>query len=131
MDDMKFAEIMQRERERLGREREEILKQQQDLENEINEINRELAAVDAYQAVKTGKAATRTRQPRAAGRSGASITHSLPCPALSQSQEPGGTPWYKLSGSNRTVSAAAKSLSGWVSKGINLPRSRCRMPSRR
>ena len=76
MDDMRFADVMQRERERLGREREEILKQQKELENQLNEINRELAAVDAYQAVKTGKATTPTRQPRAAGRSGASITQS-------------------------------------------------------
>ena len=76
MDDMRFANIMERERERLGREREEILKQQKDLENKLTEINRELAAVDAYAAVKTGKAATPTRQPRGAGRSGASITQS-------------------------------------------------------
>ena len=76
MDDMRFADVMQRERERLGREREEILDQQRELENKLNEINHELAAVDAYEAVKTGKAATPTRQPRGAGRSGASITQS-------------------------------------------------------
>ena len=62
MDDMRFADIMQRERERLNREREEILNQQKDLENKLTEINREFAAIDAYEAAKTGKAATPSRQ---------------------------------------------------------------------
>ncbi len=83
---MRFADIMQRERERLGREREEILNQQKDLENKLTEINRELAAVDAYEAVKTGKAGTPTRQPR--GRSGASITQSFAEP---RPRQQGGT----------------------------------------
>jgi hypothetical protein len=67
MDDMRFAEVMQRERERLSREREEVINQQRDLENKLTEINRELAAVDAYEAAKTGKAAPpgrRLRGPR-------------------------------------------------------------------
>ena len=64
MDDMRFADVMQRERERLNRERDEILNRQRDLENKLTGINRELAAVDAYEAAKTGKAATRGRQPR-------------------------------------------------------------------
>jgi hypothetical protein len=65
MDDMRFADIMQRERERLNREREEIVNQQKDLENKLTEINHEFAAIDAYEAAKTGKAATPSRQPRA------------------------------------------------------------------
>ncbi len=77
MDEMRFAEVMQRERERL---REEILNQQRDLENKLNAISRELAAIDAYEAVKTGKAATPTRHPRGAGRSGAAITQSAAAP---------------------------------------------------
>jgi hypothetical protein len=64
MDDMRFADVMQRERERLSREREEVINQQRDLENKLTGINRELAAVDAYQAAKTGKPATPGRQPR-------------------------------------------------------------------
>jgi hypothetical protein len=76
MDDMRFADVMQQERERLGRERDEIFKQQQELENKLSEISRELAAIDAYEAVKTGKAATPARRPRGAGRSGTSIAQS-------------------------------------------------------
>lgn len=64
MDDMRFADAMQRERERLSREREEIMVQQRELENKLTEINRELAAVDAYETAKTGKAARPGRQPR-------------------------------------------------------------------
>ncbi len=80
MDEMRFADVMQRERERLGREREEILNQQKELEDKLNAISRELAAIDAYEAVKTGKAATPTRLPRGAGRSGAAITQSAATP---------------------------------------------------
>ena len=64
MDDMRFADIMQRERERLNREREEIVNQQKDLENKLTEVNHELAAIDAYEAAKTGKAATPSRRLR-------------------------------------------------------------------
>ena len=71
MDDIRFADIMQRERERLNREREEIRNQQNDLENKLTEINHEFAAIDAYEAAKTGKAATPSRQPRASRKSGA------------------------------------------------------------
>ena len=63
MDEMRFADVMQRERQRLNRERDEVLNQQRDLENKLTEINRELAAVDAYEAAKTGKAAMPGRQP--------------------------------------------------------------------
>ena len=64
---------MQRERERLNREREETVDQQKDLENELTELNHELAAIDAYEAAKTGKAATPSRHPRAPEKSGAPI----------------------------------------------------------
>ena len=65
MDDMRFADVMQRERERLSHERDELLNQQRELENKLTEITRELAAIDAYEAAKTGKAAVPTRQPPA------------------------------------------------------------------
>ena len=74
MDDMRFADIMQRERERLNREREEIVNQQKDLENKLTEINHEFAAIDAYEAAKTGKAATPSRQHPCSRKSGAPTT---------------------------------------------------------
>ena len=76
MDEMRFAEVMRRERERLTRERDEILGQQKELENKLNEINRELAAIDAYEAAKTAKAATPTRQRRGPVKSGPSTRQS-------------------------------------------------------
>ena len=76
MDDMRFADVMQRERERLSRERDEVLDQQKDLENKLTEINRELAAVDAYEAAKTGKAAMPGRQPRGPRRGVAAVKPS-------------------------------------------------------
>ena len=76
MDDTRFADVMQRERERLSREREEIIDQQRDLENKLTEINRELAAVDAYEAAKTGKAAMPGRQPRGPRRGVAAVKPS-------------------------------------------------------
>jgi hypothetical protein len=69
MEDIRFADVMRRERERLNRECEEILGQQKELENKLTDINRELAAIDAYEAAKTGKAATSTRQRRATEKS--------------------------------------------------------------
>jgi hypothetical protein len=76
MDDMRFADVMQQERERLRREREEVINQQKDLETKLTAINRELAAIDAYEAAKTGKSATPTRQPRGPRRSAGSIQQS-------------------------------------------------------
>ena len=76
MDNMRFADVMQRERERLNRERDEILNQQKDLEEKLTEITRELAAVDAYEAAKAGKAATPSRQPRGPRKSPATISQS-------------------------------------------------------
>ena len=73
MEDMRFADVMQRERERLNRDRDEILNRQRELENKLAEIDREFAAIDAYETTKTGKSATTTRQPRGRGRSPAMI----------------------------------------------------------
>ena len=64
MADMRFADVMQKERERLHKEREAIFNQQHELENKLAEINRELAAIDAYEAAKTGKAVPIAGQPR-------------------------------------------------------------------
>ena len=50
-----FGEFIGQERERLHREREDVHRQQQELENKLAEIERELEAIDAYEAVKTGK----------------------------------------------------------------------------
>ncbi len=65
MSDMRFADVMQQERDRLHREREEIHNQQRALESKLAEINRELDAVDAYEAAKTGKQTPAPRQARA------------------------------------------------------------------
>ena len=74
MDDMRFADVMQRERERLNRDRDEILNQQRELENKLAEVDREFAAIDAYETTKkTGKSATTPRQPRGRGRSAVTI----------------------------------------------------------
>jgi hypothetical protein len=73
MDDMRFADVMQRERERLNHERDEILSQLKELENKLTEINLELAAIDAYEAAKTGKAAMPTRRPPTPSKSEATI----------------------------------------------------------
>jgi hypothetical protein len=73
MDNMRFADLMEQERERLNRERQEVLNQQNQLESKLSEINRELAAIDAYEAAKSGKPAAPTRQRRLPGQSRASI----------------------------------------------------------
>jgi len=65
MAEVRFADVMQKERERLDKEREAIFNEQQELETKLAEINRELAAIDAYEAAKTGKATTPARQTRA------------------------------------------------------------------
>jgi hypothetical protein len=64
MADMRFADVMQQERERLHKEREAIFNQQHELEGKLADINRELAAIDAYEAAKTGKAIAPARQAR-------------------------------------------------------------------
>jgi len=44
MADMRFADVMQQERERLHKEREQIFAQQHELEGKLADINRELGA---------------------------------------------------------------------------------------
>lgn len=51
-----FEMFVQRERARLNGERDAIFTQQQELENKLADLNRELAAIDAYEAAKSGKA---------------------------------------------------------------------------
>jgi hypothetical protein len=55
MADDRFADVMKQERERLQRDREAIYNQQRELENKLKDINREFAAIEAYEAAKTGK----------------------------------------------------------------------------
>ena len=64
MSDIRFADVMRRERERVHRERDEILSQQKELEQKLTEINREFGAIEAYEAAKTGKVAAPGRQRR-------------------------------------------------------------------
>ena len=76
MSDIRFADVMQRERERLHRERDEVLDQQRELQSKLTEINLELAAIDAYEAAKKGRTAAPRRQRPSAGASGTSITET-------------------------------------------------------
>jgi hypothetical protein len=55
MAEENFEMFVARERARLHGEYETILAQQQELENKLTEIYRELAAIDAYEAAKSGK----------------------------------------------------------------------------
>lgn len=61
--DQTFEHFVQRERDRLHAEHEAIVRQQQELEDKLAEINRQLAAVEAYEAARTGKS-TSARQLR-------------------------------------------------------------------
>jgi len=62
-----FETFVAKERERLNKEREAIFSQQHELETKLAEINREFAAIEAYEAAKSGKAApARTSGKRAA-----------------------------------------------------------------
>jgi len=70
-----FATFIARDRERLNKEREEISNQQHELKGKLDAVNRELAAIDAYEAAKSGKPRTPVKQVRASrppswGRSG-------------------------------------------------------------
>jgi hypothetical protein len=56
-----MPEFIAKERERLSEEREAIFSRQQELETKLAEINREFAAIDAYEAAKSGKAAPAAR----------------------------------------------------------------------
>ena len=64
-----FQDFIASDRERLSKEREAIFTQQHDLETKLAEINREFAAIEAYEAVKTGKAAPRDTGTRRAPQS--------------------------------------------------------------
>jgi len=66
MEDIRFADHIQQERDRLHREREAIFNQQQELENQLAALNREFEAVDAYEAAKSGK--TVRSAPQSGGR---------------------------------------------------------------
>jgi hypothetical protein len=66
MAEESFSDFITRDRERLHAEREQIINQQQALEGKFADINRELAAIDAYEAAKTGKAPAAVRQARGA-----------------------------------------------------------------
>src|ERR1043165_7907217 len=66
MDDVRFADHIQQERERLQRQREEIFNQQQELENRLAALDREFEAIDAYEAAKTGKTVRSAGQSRGA-----------------------------------------------------------------
>jgi hypothetical protein len=61
-----FQDYIGKERERLHAEREAIFTQQHELETKLAEINREFAAIEAYEAAKSGKAPARTSGRRAA-----------------------------------------------------------------
>ena len=74
MGEIRFADVMRRERERLNREREELSNQHKDLEHKLTEIDRELAAIDAYEAAKTSGAAAPRRQGGGSGTRGTSRT---------------------------------------------------------
>jgi hypothetical protein len=59
-----FRDFVTKERERLHADREAIFTKQHELETQLAEINREFAAIEAYEAAKSGKSAA----PRAGGR---------------------------------------------------------------
>jgi hypothetical protein len=64
-----FADFIARERQRLHAEREQVFNQQQELGGKLKVINQELAAIDAYEAAKTGKAVAPARAQRGRGTS--------------------------------------------------------------
>jgi hypothetical protein len=67
MADETFETFVQRDRARLHGEREAIFTQQQELEQKLEAVNRELAAIEAYEAAKSGKAPARKAAPRRTG----------------------------------------------------------------
>jgi hypothetical protein len=56
-----FVDFIARERDRLHGEREAVFARQQELQTQLDAINQELAAIDAYEAAKSGKSAQRRR----------------------------------------------------------------------
>jgi hypothetical protein len=67
MADETFETFVQRERARLHGERDAIFTQQQDLDQKLEAVNRELAAIEAYEAAKSGKAPARQTAARRSG----------------------------------------------------------------
>ncbi len=61
-----FQDFIASDRERLSKEREAVFTQQHELETKLAEINREFAAIEAYEAAKSGKAAARATGTRRA-----------------------------------------------------------------
>jgi hypothetical protein len=59
-----FATFIERERERLNKEHEEISNQQHELKGKLDAVNRERAAIDAYEAAKSGKPLTTAKKAR-------------------------------------------------------------------
>ena len=72
MVDQTFESMIARERDRLTKAREDVFNKQSELEQKLAEINAELRAVEAYEAVKSGKpipgSTKAPRVPRAATR---------------------------------------------------------------
>jgi hypothetical protein len=62
-----FESFIKRDRDRLHAQREAIFTQQHELESQLEAVNRELAAIDAYEAAKTGKP-VKSARPMAIGR---------------------------------------------------------------
>src|SRR5438046_4799182 len=61
MAEENFEEFVQRERGRLNSEREAIFAQQRELEKKLADIDREFAAIEAYEAAKSGRTPARTK----------------------------------------------------------------------
>lgn len=71
MDNARFVEVMQQERDRLHREREQIFNRQHELENKLAAINREFEAIEAYEIAKSGRTiATAGKRPGPRARQG-------------------------------------------------------------
>jgi hypothetical protein len=60
-------DVITKDKERLNSERAAIRTQQRDLEKKLAEIDREYAAIDAYEAAKSGKATRQTGARRTSG----------------------------------------------------------------
>jgi hypothetical protein len=76
MVDETFETFVARERARLHGERDAIFTQQHELEEKLGAVNRELAAIEAYEAAKTGKAPARQSATRRTGTRKTSGTRS-------------------------------------------------------
>ena len=55
MSDDRFADYVNRERDRLNGERESIRGEQRELEKKLREIDREMEAITAYESAKAGR----------------------------------------------------------------------------